>query len=485
MRIVLQYAPCALVLFIIVTLPVLFGAVHPIVQAGYVALILVGLGGWLLFELPALPLSCIPWRWLLVPLGLILYLAFQAAPLPLALIRMLSPARGERVDMANSLAHTDQTLAALGENGVAGLQAAVVALALIVLFVALSSLLRREQGFATAILYAVASVGLLEGIYGLLQIMNPGIGILWLPLKSQAAHGTIIYKNQYAALMNICWPMAVAAALVAIDPSPGKDAAEHENRIPAARRLARFLANLRPQVPIFFFAAGIAILAVLFSLSRGGILSMLVVSILLCIFLPLSWRLKLVSMTVFAAFIGAYGSLLGLEGIVARFGGIEHSGSARLQIYQASLPMLFDHWLTGTGFDSFKLLSGVYLKAFTENVLFDRVHSDYLELAIELGLPAAALFFGWIAVGVVLTGRRLSGVRVADDDARKRRIVGAAAFCALLGFLVHGTVDFGWRLTVNMVYAVTLLALISWALTDPTEQSRNGQVAEIAEDEDE
>ncbi len=245
------------------------------------------------------------------------------------------------------------------------------------------------------------------------------------------------------------------------------------------------MSNLQPQEPIFFFAAGVAILAVLFSLSRGGILSMLVVSILLCFSLPWSWRSKLVSMAVLAAFIGAYGSLLGLEGILARFGGIEHSGTARLQIYQASLPMLFDHWLTGTGFDSFKLLSGVYLKEFPENVLFDRVHSDYLELAIELGLPMASLFFCWIAVGVVQTGRRLSGVRAVDDDARKRKIIGAAAFCAFLGFLVHGTIDFGWRLPANMVYAVTLLALISWALTDPKGHEQDGQAAEIAGDEDE
>ena len=484
-RIVLQHAPSFLVLFIIVTLPVLFGAVHPVVQAGYVTLILVGLGGWLLYELPALPLSCIPWRWLWVPLGLILYLAFQALPLPLALVRLLSPARGERVDMVNTLAHTDQALVTLGENGAAGLQAAVIALALIVLFVALSSLLRRGQGFANYILYAVASVGLLEGIYGLLQIMNPGIGILWLPLKSQAAHGTIIYKNQYAALMNMCWPMAVAAALVAINPSSGHAVAARGSRVSVTRRLVRFLSNLQPQVPVFFFAAGVAILAVLFSLSRGGILSMLVVSILLCFSLPWSWRSKLVSMAVLATFIGAYGSLLGLEGILARFGGIEHSGTVRLQIYQASLPMLFDHWLTGTGFDTFKLLSGVYLKEFPENVLFDRVHSDYLELAIELGLPMAILFFCWIAVGIVQTGRRLAGVRAADEDARKRQIIGAAAFCALLGFLVHGTVDFGWRLPANMVYAVTLLALISWALTDPKSQGQEGQATETAGDEDE
>ncbi len=43
-----------LVLFLLATLPLIFGAVHPIVQAVYTLLILVGLGGWLLYAMPEL-----------------------------------------------------------------------------------------------------------------------------------------------------------------------------------------------------------------------------------------------------------------------------------------------------------------------------------------------------------------------------------------------------------------------------------------------
>jgi hypothetical protein len=40
-----------------------------------------------------------------------------------------------------------------------------------------------------------------------------------------------------------------------------------------------------------------------------------------------------------------------------------------------------------------------------------------------------------------------------------RRILGAAAFCGMVGFLIHGFADFGWRLPVNLVYCTTLLAI--------------------------
>ena len=44
------HPPRLAVLFVLATVPLLFGAVHPIVQSVYVCLVLVGLGGWLLSE---------------------------------------------------------------------------------------------------------------------------------------------------------------------------------------------------------------------------------------------------------------------------------------------------------------------------------------------------------------------------------------------------------------------------------------------------
>jgi hypothetical protein len=479
----LQQGPYFLLLFLIVTIPFLFGAVHPIVQAAYVALILVGLGGWLLYALPTLQPEALSRPWLGIPAVLIVYMAVQSLPLPLALVEMLSPARAERVAMVNALADTGQTMATLGENGIIGLQTAIFALALIIFYVAFSFLLRRNEKFLVYIFYGIACVGLLEGVYGLLQVMNPGIGMLWLSIKNPEAHGTIIYKNQYAALLNICWPLAVAGALIFSGQTAGRAAGPPKGIADLPGRMIRFLSNMQPQTPFFLFAAGVMILAVLFSLSRGGILAMLTVGVLLNLFLPLSGRTKLFTTLIILVFIGIYGSLLGPEGILARFDTIESSGTNRLRIYQASLPMLFDHWLTGIGFDSFKLLSGVYLKEFPENILYDRVHNDYLELVIELGLPMAALFLLWLVAGVWHIGRQLTGRGPVRDETRRARIIGTAAFCALLGFLVHGFVDFGWRLPANTVYAVTLLALISWSLAEVKEKGQSGpagntQVAE-------
>ncbi len=59
------------------------------------------------------------------------------------------------------------------------------------------------------------AVGAIEALYGLLQFVNPSIGILWLKLTGgRAAHGTIIYKNQYASLLNMIWPLAVGGTVM-------------------------------------------------------------------------------------------------------------------------------------------------------------------------------------------------------------------------------------------------------------------------------
>jgi O-antigen ligase len=204
------------------------------------------------------------------------------------------------------------------------------------------------------------------------------------------------------------------------------------------------------------------LLAVLFSLSRGGILTMLLVALLLLVILPFSKRWKLGFLALFAVLIAGYGSLLGLDLLFARFGSLDNSGAVRLQLYLASLPMLAEHWLTGIGLGSYTLLSPVYLKGFPAHILFDRVHNEYLELLIELGIPAASLLFIWMLVGMgrLATGLISStGRQVNDPAARDRLILGTAAFCGLIGFFIHGMVDFGWRLPANLVYATTLLAI--------------------------
>ncbi len=470
----------ALVFFLLATIPLIFGAVHPIVQGVYTFLILVGLGGWLFSALPELPWQDVSLFWLIVPIILIGYIALQSLPLPLPVVEFLSPARAARINMVNALAQAKLTTAAISDSGLLGVQNAIFLLSLLLYYLVLTTLLKRDGKTVLRLLYLIAGVGLLEGLYGLLQVMNPHIGILWLPITNKAAYGTIIYKNQYANLLNICWPLALAGGLVFLEPL--KDMAKGKSKKSRSRYFFQSLSRLNLQAPAFFFAAGVMILAVVFSFSRGGILAMFIIFISLIFFLPYSRKFTLLIALLLITFFGGYGSLLGLDEVFTRFSTLDDSGLVRLQIYQASLPLLFDHWLTGIGFDSFKLLSGVYLKGFPENVLFDRVHNDYLELAIELGLPMAALFFSWLFIGILATGKKLvQKSRVIHEEGRTAMIAGCAAFCSLLGFLIHGLVDFGWRLPANALYAVTLVALISHALRDHKhiELSRQARVSVV------
>jgi O-antigen ligase len=126
--------------------------------------------------------------------------------------------------------------------------------------------------------------------------------------------------------------------------------------------------------------------------------------------------------------------------------------------------MLTDHWATGIGLGSYTLLSPLYLKGFPD-VHFQHAHNEYLELAIELGIPVAALFFSWLGFALCIAGKKLfARINSPASEIRSADIVGGAAFCALLGFFIHGTADFGWRLPANLFFAVTLAALMSFSL---------------------
>lgn len=454
-----------LVYGIVATIPLIFGAVHPIVLGFYVLVILAGLGGWLIFspsndQQGAQPPSLAEVFLSAAPFLLILYVILQSVPLPLEWLELLSPERAHRVQMVNILAGTELQRATLSDNGPFGLYRAFLLLALLLYYFSVKRLLTTQPGFDKTLVLCLISVGAFQALYGLIQFINPQVGILWLSIPSRAAYGTIIYKNQYASLLNMIWPLALAGAAVLSVRRRGKKRGKGIFR----RLWASFdeFSTTSLHGPLLLFATGGMLLAVLFSLSRGGILTMLLVALLLLVILPFSRAWKFGFLALFIALIAGYGSLLGLDILLARFDSLDNSGAVRLQLYLASLPLLAEHWLTGIGLGSYTLLSPVYLKGFPAHILFDRVHNEYLELLIELGIPAASLFFIWILVGMgkLATGLISAKRKHANDPAaRDRLILGTAAFCGLIGFFVHGVVDFGWRLPANLVYCTTLLAI--------------------------
>lgn len=462
--------PAYLFFFILLTVPIIFGAIHPVVFASYTAMVLVGIGGWLCCSTPlsATGNGIILKKWLIPIILVLVFSAFQAVPVPSAFLEVLSPSRAERVNMLNTLAQTTQDYAPISEHGLLGLTSTIFLFALLVYFIGLKRVLQQNVTNHRIIYLLIIIVGTFEALYGLFQFLNPRIGILWLPVTGgRAAYGTIIYKNQFASFMNMCWPLAIAAVAVHLQSVMNTSSSKKRKR-PLKERIRRMDEEVK-LIPLFLLATGVMLLSVLFSLSRGGIIAMLLVMILLNFFLPITRKIKIIFLGLIVLFVSAYGALLGLDNVISRFDSIGQSGTSRFDTYMASIPMLIDHAWSGIGFGSYALLSPVYLKGLAGNLQWDHSHNEYLQLMIELGIPASILIFLWLLAAMIFSGIKLHKlIHTKNQIVHSSIIIAGGAYCGLLGLLIHGIADFGWRLPANLFYAVTLAALVCYGL-----ESRN------------
>jgi hypothetical protein len=456
-------------------MPLLFGAVHPVVVGVYTAAILIACGGWLLLNSNRLPTHLFRSRALLFILFFIGWMVCTTLPLPMSFLEILSPVRAASLQAINQLAGTEIRWAPLTYSSSAGLMSAVFFFALLLYALSLNVLLGEDRSLLKKIMYVFIGMGVLEATYGMLQVINPNLGVLWLSgltAGKGAARGTIIYKNQYASLLNMCWPLAVAAALLhfkKIQAAPPPRRRKTKRR----RVIAEKINTDSLKGFLFLFLASFIMMAVLFSQSRGGTISMVVIMVLLLFFLPLQRKNKirlsfcLLLITIF------YGSAFGFSAIIDRFQNIEGAGLNRINIYRNSLPMLYDHLITGIGLNAYELLSPIYLKNFPENIHFYRTHNEYLELAIESGLPVALLFFSTLFTALFFQAKRLYRYRGKKiSNLSHAKITAIVSFCAITGFLFHGIADFGWHLPVNLLYVVTLVVLVVNGIRSQTTDTR-------------
>lgn len=185
----------------------------------------------------------------------------------------------------------------------------------------------------------------------------------------------------------------------------------------------------------------------------------LILSVLL-VLLPVNLKNKLLLSGFFLLFTLSYGSIIGFNSVLERFMLIYQGGEGRFNIWLSSLPMLQDHLLIGTGIGSYILLSSIYLKKFPENITFDRAHNDYLEFAIELGLPFSLFFFCICIIFFLLLMKKIwLYTRTKISKLPSSALISIISTAAITGFVIHGTVDFGWRLPANLLYFTTLLTL--------------------------
>jgi len=294
-----------------------------------------------------------------------------------------------------------------------------------------------------------------EALYGLLQTLIPSLGVLWETEGQGVARGTFVNRNHYAAFLGMLWPLLLAYLFSLDTTSPGNSrVAFSDLELHRRNRQKRWFLGL---------LVGLVLLALVFSQSRGGILCGL---LSLTVFVVVGKRHRRTGMVAFLVgswvVMLAYGSLIGFGDVLARFDQLETDTSGRLKIWEDSLRLIGHHWLTGTGLGTFPEVIRVYQSHLTDQFTIMHAHSDYLELAGELGVPMAS-FITLLAWGYwghcaycLLRNTEMGGSEQLQD----RRLIALGALAGAAGFLLHSWVEFNWQIPANQLYFMVLLVLM-------------------------
>lgn len=347
----------------------------------------------------------------------------------------------------------------------------------------------RMNGF----LVFLALLGGALAFYGLLAFLTSG-GSGFLP-------GSFKNTDHFAAYLGMIIPLCLGflMALGSSDRrrrrSRGVETVPQEHREPGHSRSDAVQGARRDEVgklpyqALLVFATGIMGVAVLFTLSRGGIISLLVAILTILTLTSLRGPSKRGRLQIGAAIcvVGILAAWIGSGRVLERFGLAVEALADRWTIWRATLRLIPDFLVVGTGF-------GAYDSAFSryrppeipQGIRIDHAHNDILQLLAEGGLVALTLFLLalylvvreilWLRLIPHSAGANRLRVRARPPEAdapdaneastavtaasvrRDRYNVGLAlgGVAALAGIFVHSFFDFSLRVPANgMLLALT------------------------------
>lgn len=356
------------------------------------------------------------------------YVAGQLVPLPLELLRIVSPTRAELAGAFRSLSSPLRVVAVtIATDATREYALKVGAYAL--MFLVVRQLSRAWAERPWALVRPLLAVGIAEAALGLLQY---GGG-------AEQVSGTYLSKNHYAGLLEMILPFALAYGSVLL----------YE-----ARKGAGALQQLAPALGASFLVSGLAMFAaVVLSLSKAGLISVIVslaFAGMLAVQRRPGGRLRTASLAAVVLLAGAAFVVLPLDKAVMQFGSAVTGGTMgeRWPIAKDTLSFIAAYPLVGAGMGTY--YPGI-LRYQTSGLGFAwlNAHNDYLQLLAETGVVG----FGMLATVVFLAFRR--SVRVARTAvSHEVRMLGLACCAGLAAMLIHSLVDFNMYVPANaMVFA--------------------------------
>ncbi len=262
--------------------------------------------------------------------------------------------------------------------------------------------------------------------------------IYWFHNASYATPvGPFVYHNFYAGCMDLLMPIAVVFVV----------------RKGRGGEPVWALWLRRGLVP------ALALISVVISQSRGGLLVMLIEAILgVVVFWPDLRRRRGGRLGLMAGAAGllAFSLLANWGPVNRRFAGWDsHDASTieRLAVDQSTLHIFRDHVWLGTGFGTFASIYPAY-QTFDSGLMFQNAHNDFLQTLAETGTAGMICVLGFLGIWAWAFWRCWS----RHEHHGPVRNTQLAAFVATAGFLVHSYGDFQFHAPGNALLFFILAA---------------------------
>jgi len=430
-------------------MPFAFGAVEPwaeevvVVLAGMMALCL-------LLKFLLQPGTRGVWTWAYVPLGLFLFLVvLQQIPLPSGVVSLVAPNIVKfKTSLLSGLSVPDGGTT-ISLYPLATQRALRLALAVAAIFVVTVNVYRSAKQIER-LLTIVVIVGAAVALLALAQIVTRTQKIYWL-VDVPAMAGTFVNRNHYCQFMNLSLGAALGLLLVRFR--------RHLHGTPAT--LSSVVERISSQSfrPTWYLGGMIVLAAasVFLSLSRGGMVSLLVAWGMTVAVLGLRGRLRAYGWVMSALAVGAFACVLyvSFNSVYDRFSSLTQVGG-----HQGRWQLIVDSGRAWSKFPAIGAGLGTHEYVFP---MFDRspilarathAENEYVQMSEETGLIGLMLIglFGAILLRSFLRCLRKQHSSVA--------VAAIGLGSGILAVLVHSLCDFGLHLPANAILAAVFCGLL-------------------------
>ncbi|MCJ7838419.1 MAG: O-antigen ligase family protein, partial [Burkholderiales bacterium] len=378
------------------------------------------------------------WPMLLCGLLWLAYVWLQLVPLPIELLKLLSPqaARWHIAAAAPAaLGAAPLTLDVYATLGAACKSTAYLA------FFALSLILLRDRDRIRYAAYTLIASGVLQALYGaLVSLQSPG----------DVASGTFVNRNHYAGYLTMCLSVGVGVLIASLSGEQNQT-------------WGRFFRNLMQWMitPKMALRLGLVVMVVALVLTRSRMgnssffISLLitgVIGLLLAKRATKSMIILLISLVAIDVFI--VGTYFGTRRVVERITQTTVESEDRDEVAGYAIDMWKDYPVFGSGLGSFPVVFPRYSGAGTQES-YTHAHNDYLEFGAETGVLGLSL------LGLMVAMSFAAALRA--QYLRRDPLMRGLSFAAMMGIvalMIHSGVDFNLQIPAN---ALTFMLLLAFA----------------------